>query len=60
MNHIDKMIKFEEGQLEDREIVALFQDLLDNENAWQLQGSYARVTKELFSPEKTKASYPAR
>lgn len=48
MNYLERIIKFEQGDLEDHEIIAMFQDLLDNETVWQLQGSYGRTAKKLL------------
>lgn len=48
MNYLERIIKFEQGDLEDHEIIAMFQDLLDNETVWQLQGSYSRMAQKLL------------
>jgi len=48
MNYLERIIKFEQGDLEDHEIIAMFQDLLDNETVWQLQGSYGRTAQKLL------------
>lgn len=48
MDFLDKIIAFEQGDLEDHEIIAMFQDLLDNETVWQLQGNYSRMAQKLL------------
>jgi hypothetical protein len=48
MDCLDKIIAFEQGELEDHEIIAMFQDLLDSETVWQLQGSYGRMAQKLL------------
>ena len=42
MNNLDQMIAWEQGELSDDETVELFQALVDNGMAWQLQGMYGR------------------
>lgn len=42
------IIDFEEGNINDEGVIALFQYLLDSGLAWQLQGSYGRLTKQLL------------
>jgi len=41
---VDKMIEWEDGELEDggKEEVKLFQELINSGLAWQLQGMYGR------------------
>lgn len=42
------MMNYEEGILEEEEIVEGFQKLIDSGVAWQLQGSYGRMAKALI------------
>ncbi len=42
MDQLDKIIAYEQGELDDVETVELFQALVDNGMAWTLQGSYGR------------------
>ena len=48
MNLFDSIIAFEEGQLDDDEVILLFQTLIDNGMAWRLQGIYGRTAKYLI------------
>lgn len=45
---IDKIIAYENGELEDHEVIELFQTLIDNGMAWSLQGSYGRTAAALI------------
>ena len=48
MSEIDKIIAYEQGELNDVEAVELFQTLLDSGVVWQLQGHYGRTAKALI------------
>lgn len=45
---IDRLIAFEDGELEEAEVLALFQGLVDSGAAFQLQGSYGRTASRLI------------
>jgi hypothetical protein len=45
---IGKIIAYESGELNDDEIIVLFQALIDNGMAWSLQGAYGRQAEALI------------
>tara|TARA_Y100000114_G_C11574624_1_gene238118 strand:+ start:191 stop:376 length:186 start_codon:yes stop_codon:yes gene_type:complete len=45
---VTKIMSFEEGELDNEEIFALFQFLLDSGMIHSLQGSYQRMAEELL------------
>jgi hypothetical protein len=45
---IDNIIAYEQGELNDQEIVCLFADLVRSGMAWSLQGSYGRTATALI------------
>ena len=47
-NLISKIIEYEDGMLNDEQVVELFQDLVNNGMAWTLQGSYGRMAAYLI------------
>lgn len=47
-DEVGAIIAFESGELDDAGIIELFQHLVDNGHAWQLQGSYGRTAKALI------------
>src|ERR1039458_2794158 len=47
-NLVEKIMSFEEGELEDEEIFALFQYMIDDGSVWKLQGSYGRTAEMLI------------
>ena len=48
MDQVDKIIAFEQGDLDAEGILELFQELIDSGLVWQLQGSYGRIAKNLI------------
>ena len=48
MDQIDKIIAFEQGELDDAGTLELFQALVDSGMAWTLQGSYGRTAISLL------------
>lgn len=48
MDQIDKIIAFEQGELDFEATIELFQELIDSGMAWQLQGSYGRTARALI------------
>jgi len=51
MDMIDKIIAFESGELEGKNIIELFSELIKNGQAWSLQGSYGRTAQGLIDKE---------
>lgn len=47
-DQLDRMIAWEQGDLDDDETIALFQELIDSGLAWQLQGCYGRMAYALI------------
>ena len=45
---LDKMIAWEQGELDDEETAELFQHLVDTGLAWELQGMYGRQAMALI------------
>lgn len=45
---IDKIIAFENGELDEGEMLDLFQQLIDNGTVWKLQGFYGRIAQHLI------------
>jgi hypothetical protein len=48
MPDLDKLIAFENGELDFDEVVDLFQNLIDTGLAWTLQGFYGRTAAQLI------------
>lgn len=49
MDQVDKIMAFEQGNLDEEGVIELFQDLIDSGLAWQLQGSYGRMANALIA-----------
>ena len=45
---LQDIISYEEGHLNDEEVIKLFQDLIDDGIVWQLQGHYGRLANLLL------------
>jgi hypothetical protein len=45
---VNKIIAYECGELEDDEVIELFQELVNSGLAWDLQGSYGRTAASLI------------
>ena len=58
MNQIDKIIAYEQGELDDAETLELFQALVNNGMAWTLQGSYGRTAMSLLEAGLIKQEVP--
>lgn len=45
---VDKIIRYENGEMGSDEIVPFFQELISNGMAWNLQGHYGRTATTLI------------
>jgi len=45
---VEDIVRYEQGEMEEGEIVKLFQGLINSGLAWQLQGHYGRVANSLI------------
>ena len=48
MNLLNKIIAYENGELDDLQTIELFQALINNGLAWTLQGCYGRMAAALI------------
>lgn len=48
-DYLNQIIAYEQGDLEENEVIALFQELIDSGLAWKLQGHYGRVADSLIT-----------
>lgn len=48
MDLIDKIIAWENGDMDEEESIAFFQEIVDNGMAWSLQGVYGRTAMALI------------
>lgn len=48
MPSVDDIIRYENGEMGEDEVIDFFQDLVDTGMAWRLQGSYGRTAKALI------------
>ena len=44
----DKIIRYENGEMNEIEVASFFQELIDTGLAWKLQGHYGRTALELI------------
>lgn len=48
MVDVQRIVEYENGELSEEDIIALFQALIDDGSAWVLQGSYGRTAAALI------------
>lgn len=48
MDLVDKIIKYEVGELSEVDTISLFSELIKTGKAWSLQGHYGRTAKNLI------------
>lgn len=48
MNVVDSIIRYENGEMDEYELLEFFQHLIDTGMAWQLQGHYGRTAMSLI------------
>ena len=45
---VDNIIRYEQGDMNEEEVIEFFQELVDTGLAWKLQGHYGRTAKVLI------------
>ena len=50
-----QLVEYEQGELNERETISLFQELIDSGLAWNLQGHYSRTAYALIEADLCKA-----
>ena len=48
-DQLDRMVAWEEGDLDEESTIALFQELIDSGLVWRLQGAYGRMAQSLIN-----------
>ena len=47
-NLVERIIQYESGQMNPSEMILFFQELIDTDIVWELQGNYSRVARNLI------------
>jgi hypothetical protein len=53
---VDKIIRYESGQMNEDETIQFFQELIDTGLVWSLQGHYGRTANNLIEEDLCSAS----
>ena len=48
MVNVDKIIRYENGEMSEDEVIGFFQELINTGHVWDLQGHYGRVASGLI------------
>lgn len=48
MVDVGKIIEFENGEMDEDDVIAMFQEMIDDGSVWSLQGSYGRTATSLI------------
>lgn len=49
INQINKITAYEQGDMDEEEIIEFFQELMDSGLIWSLQGHYGRTAQAMVS-----------
>ena len=49
IQNIDKILAFENGEMDDEQLIEFFQEMIDTGVVWQLQGVYGRTASMLIN-----------
>lgn len=49
--NVERIIAYEQGQLDEEETVEMFQDMINDGTVWQLQGHYGRAATALINAQ---------
>ena len=47
-NMVESIVKFENGDMSESEVVDFFQEIINSGLVWQLQGFYGRIAEDLI------------
>ena len=48
MDMVNKILSYEDGEMDEQEIIDLFQELIDTGVSWKLQGRYGRMENNII------------